>query len=276
MRLRRRIAMLDSGLGGLGVLAAVRSIMPDADVMYFADTARVPYGDRPLPQVAEFGRQIIAWLLPYEPSLIIVASGTTCAAFEQVDFRCPDVTQLGIVECAAEAAVRCTKNDRIGVVATAATADSGIFGRRLRALRSDLEVTEVGAPALVPLVEAGAWRTQEARAAVDASVRPLTAAGCDVVILGCTHFPHLERWFRESFRAGVTISDPAVACAAAAARILADAQPGTGRLEFAASGDAALFGRRALALTGIAGIAARHVDPATLSVLGRATPSGTV
>jgi len=242
----------------------------------FADTARVPYGDRPLSEVAEFGRQIVSWLLRYEPSLVVVASGTTCAAFEHASFRCPDVAQLGVVECAAEAAVRCTKNDRIGVVATQATADSGIFGRRLRALRPELQVTEVGAPALVPLVEGGAWHTHAARAAVAASVKPLTAGGCDVVILGCTHFPHLERWFRESLDANVVINDPATACAGAAARILADAQPGTGRLEFAASGDAALFDRHALALSGIAGIAARHVDVATLGAARRSTPSGTI
>ncbi len=214
------VAILDSGLGGLTVLAAFRRKLANADVVYFADTANVPYGDRPLAEVASFGRLIIAHLRRYQPSLVIVASGTTCAAFEASGWEPLDLPTLGVVACGSETAVQQSSNGRIGVVATAGTIASGIFDRKLRHVKPDVCVTSVGAPRLVPLVESCSWASDEARDAVEECSLPLRAANCDTVILGCTHFPHLLRWFERSLGKGIAIVDPALACAEAAVDLL--------------------------------------------------------
>ncbi len=255
-----RIAMFDSGLGGLSVYAALRSALPWADIVYAADTARMPYGDRPLAEVERFARQMIARLRLADPALLVIACGTTCSAFDASGYSPPGLRTLAIVDCGIASAVSRSATKRIGVVATAATIGSGIFERKLAAACADAHVTAVAAPSLVPLVEAGAWASDEAKKAVDEYCRAFRAAACDVVILGCTHYPHLRAWFQKSLGSGVALIDPAQACAAAAARMLAGSAQGTGSLTFEVSGDADEFARRAFDLAGVRATQVRHVD----------------
>jgi glutamate racemase len=269
--------MLDSGLGGLTVLTALRRVLPEIEVVYFADTANVPYGDRPLAEIAAFGRQIIEHLQRYDPALIIVASGTTCAAFAESAWTKPeDTPQLGVVACGVDAAVPKSSNDRIGVIATAGTISSGIFERKLKQVKADLRVTRVAAPKLVPLVESCAWASDEARYAVEGYCQPFRAAQCDTVILGCTHFPHLMRWFERSLGSDVTIVDPAIACAQAAAEMIGGRLDGRplqsprrdgGKLTFEVSGDPEKFARAAFDLAGVRATTIRRVDFAGASKL---------
>lgn len=252
--------MFDSGLGGLSVYTALRGSLPDADVIYAADTARMPYGDRRLDQVESFARQMIAVLRPYEPSLLVIACGTTCSAFAASGYRPPRLQTLAIVDCGIAAATTASVHGRIGVVATAATIGSGIFERTLRAARPSSVVTSVAAPKLVPLVEAGAWDTASAEAAVEEYCAPLVAAHCDTVILGCTHYPHLRRWFEHSLGPSVRLVDPAQACAAAAAAALEDAKGGQGTLSVLVSGDADEFAQRMDALSAVRASSLKHVD----------------
>ncbi|HLW37460.1 MAG TPA: aspartate/glutamate racemase family protein [Candidatus Eremiobacteraceae bacterium] len=255
----RHVGMIDSGLGGLTVLTALRNLLPDVDVTYFADTAHVPYGDRPLDEVALFGRQMIEWLTPLDPALIIVASGTTCAAFEASGGVAGTVRQLGIAELGATAGIRASKTLNIGVVATHGTIASGIFERKIHALQPAAIVTSVAAPALVPIVEGGEWNSERARTAVDSYMQPVRAANCDTLILGCTHFPHLSRWFITALQPSVAVVDPAEACAQACADALAGDEPGDGRLLFAVSGDVEDFARHALQLSGLVANDTRRV-----------------
>ncbi|MBV8459979.1 MAG: glutamate racemase [Candidatus Eremiobacteraeota bacterium] len=246
----RRVAMFDSGLGGLSVYTTLREALPDADIVYAADTARMPYGDRPLPQVEAFARQMIAMLRRHDPSLLVIACGTSCSAFAASGFQ-PGLPTLAIVACGVAAAAAATAGGRIGVIATAATIGSGIFERDLLRARPHAVVTSVAAPKLVPLVEAGAWGTQAAASAVEEYCQPLRAASCDAVVLGCTHYPHLRRWFARSLGPEVRLVDPAQACADAAARALAGATPGGGTLTVLVSGDRDVFARRAFELSGV-------------------------
>ena len=252
--------MLDSGLGGLTVLTALRHALRDVDVVYFADTARAPYGDRPLREVAAFGQQIIERARRYEPALMIVASGTTCAAFEEIAWKPDDMPIVGVVAVGARAAVAQSASGRIGVIATAGTIASGIFERKLRDVNSSLRITSVGAPKLVPLVEGGQWASNDAKVAVAEYCEPFRAAGCDAVILGCTHFPHLQPWFERSLGASVSLVDPAPACAQAVAAIVAQTSPEHGSLIFEVSGDPHVFAQRAFDLAGVRAQTTRHVD----------------
>ncbi|MBV8281594.1 MAG: aspartate/glutamate racemase family protein, partial [Candidatus Eremiobacteraeota bacterium] len=128
------------------------------------------------------------------------------------------------------------------------TIESGCFEQALRALSNAVRVTNVGAPALVPIVEAGESSTERAQAAVLDACAPFVAARCDAVILGCTHFPHLRTWFAAALGPGVKLVDPADACAAAAAALLPATPRGRGLLKVEVSGDELLFAQRAKAL----------------------------
>jgi glutamate racemase len=252
--------MLDSGLGGLTVLGALRALTNGVDVVYYADTAHVPYGDRSLKEVAMLGAAIVDRLLARDPAVIVVASGTTCAAFDAVGWPKSPIPLVGVVEPGARVACETTRNGTIGVVATNATIKSGVFERAIFEIKPDALVKGVGAPALVPIVESGGWATAYARDAVASYCRGITNAGCDTVILGCTHFPHLMPWFVDALGAGVLIIDAGVSCAHQAARILAGLEPESSRLTFEVSGDAEDFTAKATLLSGVRIDDVQHVE----------------
>jgi glutamate racemase len=242
--------MFDSGLGGLTVLGAVRGLINATDVYYYADTAHVPYGDRELEQVASFARRIIERLLQHDPSAIVIACGTTCSAFDKLGWPTVPVPLIGLVEPGARSACA-TTNGAIGVIATNATVKSGVFERKILEIRPNTVVKSVGAPALVPIVEGGRWATQQARDAVTASCTALKQAGCDTVVLGCTHFPHLLSSFAAALGPGVRIVDPGTASAQEAVRILARMEPLAGKVSFEVSGDPDAFAATATLLSGL-------------------------
>jgi len=242
--------MFDSGLGGLTVLSAVRSSIDATDVVYFADTAHVPYGDRTLEEVSGFARRIIAHLMEREPAMIAIACGTTCSAFDKLGWPDIGVPLLGLVGPGSRMAASASRSGAIGVVATNATAKSGVFDRAIHAERAHAVVTSIGAPALVPIVERGDWATEDARAAVAACCEPFVRAKCDAVVLGCTHFPHLTTWFRDALGPGVRIIDPGEALGHDAAKILSALEPQSGATDFEVSGDPDAFAKKAAVLLG--------------------------
>lgn len=256
----QRIAMFDSGLGGLTVLRALRKVLPYSDVVYAADTARVPYGDRPLDQVQIFAQQMIAWLRGSDPALLIIACGTTCSAFDASGYEVPDIQTLPIVDYGVRAAAAVPNVERIGVVATSSTIRSGVFEAKLSRAVPGASITSIAAPRLVPLVESCKWSTADARDAVAECCAPFLEQRCDTVILGCTHFPLLREWFVAALGPNVRIIDPSDACAAEAASLLQGAPLGAASLEFAVSGDVQQFARAAYNLTGLSPTALHHID----------------
>lgn len=264
----RPVAMLDSGLGGLTVLHALLELAPNVDVIYFADTANVPYGDRSLDEVASLGARIVERLNTYDPAAIIIASGTTCAAFDTCGWPASGAPLVGVIDAGAAAALRVSRNGVIGVIATRGTIESGCFERALHALAPATRVTNVAAPALVPIVEAGESDGERANAAVLAACPPFRAAQCDAVILGCTHFPHLRAWFTAALGPGVALVDPAEECAARCVALLAQrdtrsapsATRGQAQLICEVSGDEREFARHARMLGAPAMTSCAHVS----------------
>ncbi|HLJ84128.1 MAG TPA: glutamate racemase [Candidatus Eremiobacteraceae bacterium] len=256
----RRVALLDSGLGGLTVLSALRALTLDTDYMYFADTAHVPYGGRELADVAALGAAIVKRLLVHDPSVIVVASGTTCAAFDAAGWPVSTVPLVGVVSFGALAAAAATRNGGIGVIATHATVRSGVFEREILKYRPDARVTSVAAPSLVPIVESGGWASVRARDAVALYCGPILRAGCDTLVLGCTHFQHLAAWFTTALGDEVAIVDPAAACAAKVSQMIAGLDHSRGTLSFEVSGDKDEFAANAQLLTGTRIDVLRHVD----------------
>ena len=205
------IGVFDSRLGGLTALAELRRLLPDADLLYFGDTARVPYGSRSNAIITRYAQDIINYLLGRGCDRILAACGTvSTVALPALRKNCP-VPLSGIVEAACDAACRATKSGRIGVVATAASIRSGVYPREIGARLSGAEVTQNACPLLVPLVEGGfvARNCEITHLAVREYLTPIREAGCDTLLLGCTHYPLIRSTIREVMGEKVRLVNPA-------------------------------------------------------------------
>lgn len=205
------IGVFDSGIGGLTVVREIFSQLPSERVVYFADTAHVPYGGRPLEEVKGFALEITRFLISRGAKLVVMACNISSAtALEQAREEHASTPVLGVVQPGARAAVEVAGNCRIGVLATVGTVNSGAYEREIRRLRPNTEVVQQSAPRYVPLVESDQVDSAEARAATEEYVRVFRELGVDTVILGCTHYPFMLPRLREALPSGVKLVDPSI------------------------------------------------------------------
>ena len=238
----RPVGVFDSGVGGLTVLHECLVTMPNEDFVYLGDHARLPYGPRPLEEIRRFAREIGAYLEQQEVKLILVACNAATSAALPALQESLAVPVVGVITPEAAAAVRTTRNRRIGLLATEATVAAGRYEALVRALDAGVRFTAVACPALVPLIESGAQTVD----AVREYARPLKEAGCDTVILGCTHYPLIRPVFQRVFGRGVALVFSAEETAREVADTLARRdwgnEPGReGVYRFLTTGDPALF-----------------------------------
>jgi glutamate racemase len=198
------IGVFDSGVGGLTVLDECLAALPAEDFVYFGDTAFFPYGDKDDEDLRRRALAVARWLEAQEVKLIVVACNTASAAVMPWLQQHVETTVIGVMGPEAHAAVQATRNRRIGLLATEATVRSGSYSRMVRAHDAGAEVTSVGCPRLAPAIQSGDPFDEEIVAMVRAYTEPLRAAGVDTVILGCTHYPMVERLLRRSLP-GVTL-----------------------------------------------------------------------
>ena len=203
------IGVFDSGVGGLSVVRQILEQLPDESIVYFGDTARVPYGSRTPAEIIAFGDQIISFLARFEVKVVVAACNTSSAVSLPVLRRKYHLPVLGVVEPGVRAALQVTGNMRIGVLATAATINSGAFTRCFRAYDPGVTVFAQACPQLVPLVEGGKIDGPEIRAAVRQYLQPLQDARVDTIVLGCTHYPFLAPVIRDLAGEAVEVVDPA-------------------------------------------------------------------
>lgn len=166
--------------------------LPQEQLLYFGDTARAPYGPRPPAQIVTFTRQIVDYLLPWDPKMIVIACNTaTAAALEDIRRRVR-IPVLGVIEPGARAAIKATRNGHVGVIGTEGTMRSGAYDAALRRTSPGVRVLSLACPEFVPLVEKGLYLEEEAGRVVDAALQPLRQAPIDTLIMGCTHYPFLS------------------------------------------------------------------------------------
>ena len=237
------LGLYDSGLGGLTVLAALRRAGIDQDIVYFADQAHVPYGDRSDDELYAFLAENLSLLDAHGADAIVMACNTSCAVAARFGGFPP--TRRPVLDLIANAAegLRATPFRRVAVVATAATVRSGAYRRAMQQTAPDLTVIEIAAPLLVPLVEAGLGDSPQARAAVHALRAP--AGRIDALVYGCTHYPLLDAQFNAAFGPDVARIDPAVT-QATATQALIDMRglaPGRSSTTYLTNGDLAVFER---------------------------------
>ncbi|MEZ4286965.1 MAG: glutamate racemase [Polyangiales bacterium] len=189
---RYAIGVFDSGLGGLTVVRAIRKAMPEVDVVYLGDTARVPYGTRSAETVARYAKGCAARLADHGIDELVIACNTASAVALDTVRDASTIPIHGVIEPGAESAIAVTVNNNIGVLATRGTVNSGAYPRQLKRLNPNVQVHPVSASLLVPLAEEGWLEGEIVERVVDVYLEPLVDAKVDTILLGCTHYPLLR------------------------------------------------------------------------------------
>lgn len=216
------IGVFDSGLGGLSVVRELRARLSGEEIVYFGDTARVPYGAKSQPTVVNFALEDARFLLQFDPKLIVAACNTASAlALEELCAALP-VPVVGVVEPGARAAVRLSGGGPILVIGTEATIASGAYRRAIHAIAHGVRVIERACPLLVPLVEEGRGCDDPlVRMAVQLYLQPLREESVRACVLGCTHYPLLREAIAANLEEGVAIIDSGREVAARVEQLLA-------------------------------------------------------
>jgi glutamate racemase len=212
------IGIFDSGVGGLTVLRELYRQLPQESIIYFGDTARVPYGDRSPGEILQFVREILTWMTHQQVKMVIMACNTSSALALDIVRSEFDLPILGLILPGARAAVN--HGRRIGVISTPATAKSHAYRNAVQEIDPNAQVWEMGCPKFVPLIEQGRLHDAYTRQVAKEYLTPLLREGIDTLIYGCTHYRHLEHIFSEILPPGVKIIDPAQYVVGAAEREL--------------------------------------------------------
>ncbi|MBC9783007.1 glutamate racemase [Heliobacterium chlorum] len=242
------IGVFDSGVGGFTVAREVFRQLPGEEILYFADTAHVPYGPRPADELIRFAFEIVTFLISEGAKLILVACNTSSSlALDLLQERF-SVPIVGVVNPGAEEAVSVSKNGRIGVLATEATIRKGAHAQRIFELNGRAKVFGQACPRFVPLVETGSYLGSEARQASREYLTPLLEKNIDTIILGCTHYPFLEPIIRDTIGEEIALVDPACQTVAQGKELIEkgivsprDPRLGKPRHRFYVSGDPQAF-----------------------------------
>ena len=189
----RPIGVFDSGLGGLTAVRSLRQILPEENLIYFGDTARVPYGGRSKETLLKYARQDVRFLRSFDLKAILIACGTVSTTSLDTLQAENDLPIVGVVEPTCRRALLVTKTKKVGIIATLASIRSGAYEATLRRLDPEVEVIGKPCPLFVPLVENGRFRQGDVVIETVAReyLEPLKESGIDTLILGCTHYPLL-------------------------------------------------------------------------------------
>lgn len=216
------IGVFDSGIGGLTVFKEIMHQLPDEKLIYFGDTARVPYGNKSGETVLRFSRQIVRFLKEQHVKAIVVACNTASAyALPQLEKEV-ELPIIGVMKPGARAAVEATYNNKIGVIATEGTIGSGIYPKFISELDSEAKITGKACPLFVPLIEEGLWEDPVTDEISRRYLRELIDIGIDTLILGCTHYPLIRKTVGKVMGENVTLVNPAYETAIELKKLLED------------------------------------------------------
>lgn len=246
---RRPIGIFDSGLGGLTVLKALGRRMPREDILYFGDTAHVPYGSKSPETVTRYSLEVARFLEKKGVKLLVVACNTASAVALKALRRAVNIPVLGVIEPGA-AAAQALGAGAVGIIGTEATIASGAYVRALKKRLPRARPRAQACPLFVPLVEEGWWAHRATTEAARHYLEPLKKSGVDALILGCTHYPLLKGTIQRVMGPRVKLIDSAEQTALEAQRLLGRLKllrdSGGGRRSYFVSDDPARF----LALAG--------------------------
>lgn len=205
----RPIGVFDSGLGGLTAVKQIMRELPNESVVYFGDTGRVPYGTRSPETILSYTRDDINFIRSFDVKMIIIACGTASSvSLPMVKHENADIPLTGVVDATVYAAVRATRNKKIGIIGTTTTIKSNSYNIGIAEYDKDIQIIKQDCPLFVPLVENGYFDTQVTRLVIEEYLADIKAAGVDTLILGCTHYPLLKKAIGDYMGSGVTLIDP--------------------------------------------------------------------
>lgn len=238
------IGIFDSGVGGLSVLRAIRTLLPHEHVLYLADQAHIPYGPRQKAEIRDFAFGITAFLLAQGAKLIVVACNTaSAAALHDLRARFPQVPFVGM-EPAVKPAAALTQTGRVGVLATPTTFAGDLYAALVDRFAQGIEIYKDTCPGLVEKIEQGELDSPATRVILEKALTPMLAENVDTIVLGCTHYPFVIPLIEAITGPDVRTIDPAPAIARQSARLLdqhswRNPAKAHGRLQFYTSGDPA-------------------------------------
>ncbi|MCP4598917.1 glutamate racemase [Neptuniibacter sp.] len=252
MRSNLPIGIFDSGVGGLTVLNAIKDLLPNEDLIYLGDTARVPYGTKSAASVMRYAEQAAAALLSREVKLLVIACNTASAvAVEHLQKLNPEIAVVGVVEPGAQASCLATKNNHIGVIATEGTVNNQAYQSAILKRKPDASVTAQACSLFVALAEEGWHEGELVESIIGECLKPLLDSDCqtemDTLVLGCTHFPVLKESIANIVGDKVSLVDSADTTATVVKSFLSERQllneQKAGHVSFLVTDDPARFSR---------------------------------
>lgn len=216
------IGIFDSGVGGLTVVSELFRILPQEDIIYFGDTAHLPYGSKSKEAVTRFSLNIVNFLKAQKIKIIIVACNTASSFALSTLREKTDLPVIGVIEPGAQTAIDSTRNFKIGIIGTEGTIKSRAFEEALKKINRNVKVFSQACPLFVPLVEEGWLDEPETSQIAEKYLSPLKDKGIDTLILGCTHYPLLKELLSRIMGQGVSLIDTAEATAKAVKKSLGE------------------------------------------------------
>lgn len=220
MRSDAPIGVFDSGVGGLTVVREIMRQIPNERIIYFGDTARVPYGSKSQDTVTRFSEQIVRFLQSFQVKTIVIACNTASAYALETLEKNIDIPIIGVVKPGAKAAAEVTRNKKIGVIATEATIGSKIYSQYIQQISPDVEIHGKACPLFVPLVEEGLLQDPVTDEIARRYLAELIDIDIDTLILGCTHYPLIRSTLQRIMGENVTLVNPAYETALELKRLL--------------------------------------------------------
>src|ERR1700719_1345821 len=211
----RPIGVFDSGVGGLTVFKAMRDLLPNENISYLGDTARVPYGPKSSETVQRYAIELAELLMKRDAKALVVACNTVSSVALPALTKKFSVPVIGVIEPGARAALAASRNRHIGVIGTRATIRSGAYEKALRAADGNVRVSSRACPLLVPLIEEGLLNDEITDRMILRYLEPLLADDVDTLVLGCTHYPLLTGAIARVIKSQIMIVDSAHKCARA-------------------------------------------------------------
>lgn len=205
-----KIAVIDSGVGGLTVMKEIIKQLPNEDIVYFGDQKNCPYGDKTKTQICQYVFDIVNFLAEFEIKALVIACNTaTAVVLDQLTELC-NYPVIGVIEPGAQYALEKTKNKKIGVIATAKTVESEVYAKTLTLFDSTVEVHSQPCPKIVPLIENEPMNEGKIHLVLEEYLFPFKAIGIDTLILGCTHYPIITKNIERILGGAVQMANPAI------------------------------------------------------------------
>lgn len=207
MKDNRPIGVFDSGVGGLTVAKEIKRLLPNENIIYFGDTKHLPYGDKSKETITKFCKKITKFLVKEDCKAIVIACNTATAnSFEEIKEAAGDVLVIDVISPVAKK-VAYELNQNIGVIATKATVNSHAYKKYIKKYNRHLKVIEMATPLLVPIIEEGFKNTSISKSTIETYLAHKKFENIDTIILGCTHYPLIEKEVQAAFQGRVKVID---------------------------------------------------------------------